>query len=348
MFSMKRFAFMKNSLWIVSMVLTYFFSACTTINTLYFDRLEPAQISFPNSVRKVGIVNNMPLVTNSEQGWVQTDVVLEGDGKVVAEALAQQIASTRYFDEVVISDSALCPLKVSLQEGRTLKEDWQGNMLSMEQVNEWTDKLGVDMLFSVERVRINLKKGVEFTNYIGQVSVIDGIITPMLRMYIPNRNRPFLSVTKKDTIYWHPNVKLSLADVVKESSEHIASVLLPVLLPYWEEAARNYYDGGSVDMRDAGVYLREDNWEEAYALWKKVYESKKGKQKMRAAFNLALYHELQGELEQSEKYLDVAFQLAKPNTTDAVLIQTYRIQLDSLNKKHQQLRIQMNRFGNKK
>ena len=39
------------------------------------------------------------------------------------------------------------------------------------------------------------------------------------------------------------------------------------LLPYWVEVERYYYDGGNVEMRDAGVFVREESWEEAAALW---------------------------------------------------------------------------------
>ena len=33
-----------------------------------------------------------------------------------------------------------------------------------------------------------------------------------------------------------------------------------VIWTHWDEVARFYYDGGNIEMRDAGVYLRENNW----------------------------------------------------------------------------------------
>lgn len=44
-------------------------------------------------------------------------------------------------------------------------------------------------------------------------------------------------------------------------------------------------------MRDAGVYVRENNWDSAFELWKQIYDKGKGRQKMRAAFNIGLYYE---------------------------------------------------------
>jgi thioredoxin-related protein len=54
-------------------------------------------------------------------------------------------------------------------------------------------------------------------------------------------------------------------------------------------------------MRDAGVYLRENNWDEAYSQWKIAYEKRKGQQKMKAAFNIALYYEIKDNVELAEE-----------------------------------------------
>ena len=93
--------------------------------------------------------------------------------------------------------------------------------------------------------------------------------------------------------------------------------------------------------------MREHNWEEAALLWKKIYDTKKGQKKMRAAYNLALYSEMQGNLTQAKAYIDEAITLVKPETVDATLVRAYQLQLDAYEKKYQQLRIQMSRFDDK-
>ena len=339
---------MKKVIYTISSFLVLLFMGCSTINTISFDRLEAADASFPEVVRRVGVINNIPTVQGTEEEMSQTAGVLEGDGKVMAETLAQEVAATNYFDEVVICDSALCPLMVSLKNHQGLKEEWQGHILSKAVVNEWIEKLGVDMLLSVERARIELKEGVAVSDYaLMPVQVVDGIITPMVRAYVPNREKPFLAISKTDTIFWEPAPTLTFEKIRKESSEYAASMLMPYLLPYWKEVARNYYDGGCVEMRDAGVYVREGNWEAAYPLWKKLYDTKKGAQKMKAAFNLALYYEVQGDLDKAKEYIEIAVGLAKEGSTDAVVTRAYQIQLESMAIKLQKLRIQMSRFEDK-
>lgn len=340
---MKNHVIMKNILYLVlCMAFVAIFTSCKTINTLYFDQLEAGNISFPEEVRRVGVINNMPIIMGGEKELSRTAGVLEGNGKVAAETLAQEIAATGYFDEVVICDSALCDLKVSLKNHQGVRKEWKGNVLSREEANKWLDELGVDMLLSIERIQIELKENT-MQGYL--TPVLDGAISTVLRAYVFNRDKPIFRVNKQDTIFWEPNPALTFTRIVKESSEFAASILVPYLLPSWKETARNYFDGGSVEMRDAGVYVREHNWEEAYLLWKKVYDTKKGQQKMRAAYNIALYYEMQGDFERAKEYIGVASELLKPETVDGVVVRAYQIQLNSLEKKYQQLNIQMKRFN---
>lgn len=333
--------------YVISLCLILLLTGCSSVQTISFDRLQAADVSFPEVIKKVGIVNNIPGIQETDMEQFRKSAVFEGDGKVMAEALAQEIAATNYFDEVVICDSALCPASFTLKSIEGSKEEWEGHMLSKAVAGEWLEKLNVDMLISVERARIGLENGTALSAWQEPVKVIDGIITPMVRIYVPNRDKPAFTLTKTDTIFWSAHATLTIGKVVKESSEYAATMLMPYLIPYWKEVSRNYYDGGCVEMRDAGVYLREGDWEEAYALWKKVYDTRKGIKKMKASFNLALYSEMQNELEQALEYLKVAEGLVEKDSYDAILVRTYQIKLAALVDKNQKLQIQMKRFDDK-
>ena len=97
-------------------------------------------------------------------------------------------------------------------------------------------------------------------------------------------------------------------------------------------------------MRDAGVCVREQNWEGAYRLWKELYETKKGKVKMRAAYNLAVYCERQDDFVRAKEYLDTALSLAPEGSWEMQLIQFYLLQLEDQARKNQRLKVQMRRF----
>lgn len=321
---------MKTKITVLLLVLCLF-SACTTLQTISFERLQAADVSYPDQVRTVGVINYAP------QDKQERDSILglwNGDGMVTVESLAREIAATDYFNQVVVCDSALRPVGMGNEE-----------ILPMSQADSLIQALGVDMLFAVEQVRIELKEGSLFhTELMVDVPAVDGVITPLVRAYVSGRNAPLFSISKTDTICWVVSPELTFGQIVQEASDFAATLPVSYLLPHWKEMNRYYFDGGNMEMRDAGVYIREQNWEGAAALWQKLHDGRKGKVKMRAAYNLALNYELQGDYERAKEYLDTALSLASEGSWEHQLIEYYRLQLDEQARDNRMLQIQMKRF----
>lgn len=321
---------MKTKITVLLLVLCLF-SACTTLQTISFERLQAADVSYPDQVRTVGVINYAP------QDKQERDSILglwNGDGMVTVESLAREIAATDYFNQVVVCDSALRPVGMGNEE-----------ILPMSQADSLIQALGVDMLFAVEQVRIELKEGSLFhTELMVDVPAVDGVITPLVRAYVSGRNAPLFSISKTDTICWVVSPELTFGQIVQEASDFAATLPVSYLLPHWKEMNRYYFDGGNMEMRDAGVYIREQNWEGAAALWQKLHDGRKGKVKMRAAYNLALNYELQGDYERAKEYLDTALSLASEGSWEHQLIEYYRLQLDEQARENRMLQIQMKRF----
>ena len=90
---------------------------------------------------------------------------------------------------------------------------------------------------------------------------MDGIVAPVIRNIYTFSGSVLCSVfSKQDTISWEIEPTLSDKKIVKEASEYAATMPVNYLLPHWREVSRFYFDGGNVRMRDAGVYVRENNW----------------------------------------------------------------------------------------
>ena len=321
---------MKTKITVLLLVLCLF-SACTTLQTISFERLQAADVSYPDQVRTVGVINYAP------QDEQERDSILglwNGDGMVTVESLARKIAATDYFNQVVVCDSALRPVGMGNEE-----------ILPISQADSLIQALGVDMLFAVEQVRIELKEGSLFhTELMVDVPAVDGVITPLVRAYVSGRSAPLFSISKTDTICWVVSPELTFGQIMQEASDFAATLPVSYLLPHWKEMNRYYFDGGNMEMRDAGVYIREQNWEGAAALWQKLHDGRKGKVKMRAAYNLALNYELQGDYERAKEYLDTALSLASEGSWEHQLIEYYRLQLDEQARENRMLQIQMKRF----
>lgn len=326
---------MKKSVSLIILAAGAMLASCSSLQTISFDRLQAADVSFPDAVRKVAVINNMPVLEPKDDNKIISPD-LEGNGKIATEAFAENIANVNYFDQVIICDSVF----------RAKDEIPRANvLLNKDEIQKLADDLGVDMIFSFDRVHIQTKPGVLlYPDYPIPLDAVDAIISPVIRVYVPSRDKPLFIVAKQDTISWEIDPSLSDQKIVKECSEYAASLPIAHLLPHWTDVTRFYYDGGNVEMRDAGVYVRENNWEGAYNLWKTVYEKKKGSQKVKAAFNIALYYDMKDEPEQAKEWIEKARKLVKPGSKEEQLAAFYLLELDDREDKLSKLRIQMKRF----
>lgn len=309
-------------------------SSCVSLQPIAYERLQAADISYPEQVRKVGVVNFMPVHDADAEQTDRLPFMREGDGKLAVDKLAQEIAATHYFEEVVVCDS------VFQQDSK-----WGNENVPQGLVDSLGKELGVDVLFAMERVHIQFKEGsIYVPELMATVPAVDAVITPLLTIYLPGREVPLFTVSKSDSIAWEITPTLSYEQVMKDASEYAATIPMSYLLPYWKTMERFYFDGGNVDMRDAGVYVRESNWEDASLLWQKIYNQKKGKAKMRAAFNLAVYSEVKDDFGQAESYLQEALSLTEEDSWEQTLMLYYQAQLQEQAHKNKLLKIQMKRF----
>ena len=289
-------------------------AGCQSIEQLSIDYMLPAEVSFPSSLKSVAIVNNMPtapdnkLIVDEASKKDETEIARKtgyynGDAKIATEALAEALAHENYFNEVVICDSALRSNDMFARE----------TTLSKSEVEELTASLNVDFLIALENVQIRTIRKIEFIPewnfYLG---TLDAKVYPTVKVYLPSRNGPMVTVSANDSIFWE-NSSNNMAgagaglindkEMVAEASEFAGTIPVKHLLPHWKTASRYLFTSGSVNMRDAAVLVRENNWDEAIELWKQVYEKKKkGKQKMYAAYNIALGYEMKDSIHTAEDW----------------------------------------------
>ncbi|MDR0940542.1 MAG: DUF6340 family protein [Mediterranea sp.] len=343
---------------------------CQSLEQISIDYLKPSEMSFPAQLRKVAIVNNMsdtpdnkliPEKKPAEEGEAASAVAYaNGDPRITTESLAENLAARNYFDEVMICDSAL----------RANDNFPRENTLSQEEVRKITSDLGVDFIIALENLQIKAEKTISFIfGYDVYRGVVDAKVYPTLRIYLPDRARPMTTLHLQDSIFWDDYAMSSEqivgrlipdAEMLRQASDFAGSIPVNYLVPNWHTDTRTLYAGGSVQMRDAMVYARENNWDKAYPLWKTVYdESKSEKKKMRAALNIAVYYEMKDSLATAEEWATKAQKLAREveaghiGETEAVrvedvpnlyLISQYIAELKQRNIEWPKIKLQMSRF----
>lgn len=298
------------------------FSSCQTMQELSIDYMLPADISFPLELKRVAIVNNTSTTSDSKLMPTEEPKKLneisratayhEGNVATTTQSLAEAIAKENYFDEVIICDSALRAHDITPRE----------NTLSQEEVQSLTEKLDVDFLISLENLQMKTSLVIryipEWTAFQG---TIDMKVYPTVRVYLPNRKGPMVTINSSDSIFWEEfgstenyvrNHLTNNKKMVEEASEFAGTVPLKYLLPYWKTGKRYLYTSGSVNMRDAAIFVREKTWDKAFNLWEQAYRSTKSvKKQMAAAYNIALYYEMQDSIEEAMTWAIKAQELAR-------------------------------------
>lgn len=316
------------------LLLSVLFVSCRSIEQLSIDYLQSAEISFPKEIRRVAVVNNTVDNTdrneikgeqiNGQNPILSLNVDIHGDGQATAEKLAESIAGQNYFDAVIICDSAL-----------RAKDNFPRDiMLSPDEVKQLSGSLGADLIISVEDVQIHAKRLIEYlTDWNCYRGALDVKVRPMIRVYLPGRQNPMVTIAPHDSIFWEQfgtteryvrNALLPEQKMVREASEFAGTVPVKHLLPVWETGKRFYYVGGNVDMRDAAVAVREDSWDDALKLWEKMNKTKSDKKQFYSSVNIALYYEMHDRLDKAMEYLKKAESIA----------------LDKYNKKHKGAKLQ--------
>lgn len=346
---------MKMRKFILYILLLLAFVSCRTIDTFSIDYLLPADVSFPPSVKTIGVVNNtlnssftddIKRINDNNSAYSDVIAVLEGDGKLAAEELANNVANGNYFESVVICDSALRANDLIARESK----------LGREEVKELADNLNVDIILALERVKLYLKRGVVYYPEASfPENTVDATVRTVACVYLPNRAEPLVTLSDTDSIYWTGTWSVN-EEMIKEASVFAATFPIKHILPTWKSVTRYYYAGESVEMRDAAVCIREESWDDALALWKAVYAKKSEKGKMRAAHNIALYYEIKDNLEEAKTWLEKAMAIAEKKvkknekgeivetTQDYILITLYYSDLMTRIGNLSKLNIQMQRF----
>lgn len=345
------------------------FHSCQTYSVISIDYLVPAEISFPQQIKRVGIVNNVSALPGRERAYDGLDSIvlvksegliekytLNGDPRIATESLSEALAAESYFDEVIIYD-------MPLQSGG----DKSAPHLSKAEVEELIEELDVDMLISLEEIHIKVHRVVHPLDNIGFLGSVDAKVFPKISLYVPQRSTPFMMINGNDSIFWE-DIERSKTDartkivpdrqLISEASDFAGGIPVKYITPRWNTASRYLYSGGSSQMRDATFFTQKREWDKALPIWQTIFEQQKGKKKLRAASNISLYYEINDDLEKAYEWGQKALELAKisdriteKDTVMTDITDYARIwynQLDLVERRDQfmKLKMQMDRFKN--
>lgn len=312
---------MRSLLFILSIGL---FSACSTMSYVGIETYNPAEVTFPESVAKVLVVNNavpQPVDSGYELnvfGVAQDTCKAKADSALfdVCRILGESMVGASYFDDVLLYNHAT-------RHDTYFEQDTK---LTPQQVSDLCEETGADAIISVDRLLFDMKKNVVafMEGYV--MGTIDVQIAGVIRSYVPGRSAPLATVHVRDSVFWAESADNTIIlglllpkpdDALRTAGKYIASKSYVNFVPHWIKETRWYFTGVGSTWKEASAYATGDKWDLAEKRWLHLYNnSGSWKSRAKASSNLALCHEMKGELKDAYEWGHKSYDLFKKHDGD--------------------------------
>jgi len=277
--------------------------SCVSIKYVYIDQFVPASHPLPEGI-SIGVLNNF-----SPNNIVLIDeglYVYSFDGDSLMEYVAQALADTEMFSEIVVLDSCIYP------QGDTVI-----HMLKEPEVRRLCDTLDVDMLYVCEYGCVT-SWGPE---------AVDGDCRTYLasHVYVPGHKEPthtfILDEFLRRGTY---RTRIEVERWIQRSYPIVGRMAADCLTPHWETRDRIFYHGTDFNMREATVCVSDGDWEGAYHYWQRQAQKQNPRQRLISLYNQALYHEMNDSIDLALRMLDEADTYSKDTTAvDSVALREW-------------------------
>ena len=307
---------MKNLVYKLS-VIAIFFSmiACSSTNRMTMGITQPAQISIPNDVVNVGIINRS---SASEKNKVLDDIdkILSLEGLNLDKEGAQNAVSGLKY-ELERGNQFEAVKLIGNQKDITKGLSVFPAELSWENVDRLCKENGVDVIFSLEfydtdttvdydmgMVKIPNNLGIE-ANVPGHKIKLNTAIKNGWRIYAPLNRTIVDEYVSNDRLYSmgegiNPVKALEAVvgrkEAVLSTSSKLGASYALFTTPKKIRIARDYFVKGSDNFEIAKRRAQAGDWTGAADLWNSELNNSKGKIAGRAYYNMAISHEINGNL----------------------------------------------------
>lgn len=289
-------------------------ASCKT-NELYINVLQPAPVTLPSSIKKVGVINrSIPTDETKLVDILDKAISLEGadldkDGAMESiSGLTEELRTNDRFAEVKVLDD------FDFKASRI-------GILPPPLANRIVDSIckisGTDAIFALERfdtdTRLNYNtRAAKVNTPLGAIPVpehdaaMETIIKTGWRIYDPAGGIILDEFSFAETLVAHGRGVNPVAAVaaltgrkeaVKEVSRNAGHSYAMRILPFRLSVTRDYFVKGTNNFKIAKRKAQTGKWNEAGDLWEKETGNPKMKIAGRACYNMAIINEINGYLD---------------------------------------------------
>ena len=275
--------------------------------------LEPASITYPEDVQKVGYLNRSPRTLASFHS-VNVRSLNDTDLFIIDTIVCSSLR--RGFEDGK-GEARLSYLDdIDYLEARRNDTLFRDKDISAQKVEEICNIFGLDALITQDYYSFKFDE-IKILNY--ENSRYEDLYflfhETKWTISIPGRSKPLDVYTLKDTLLYGNQSKsgrasyLTPMEMLTDGAHVIGYAFGKRNVPDWTELNRTVYVGRQAELRKAAKYTDKGDWERAHHLWSQNLSSEDKKLAAKSAHNIAVYYELEDEIEQAMAFSQKAFDL---------------------------------------
>lgn len=341
--------------------LILFMSSCAGIQYMTVETQEPAQLTLPENIRSLLIVDNVVQQPDEvghrkkplgKKEFEPIKVSADSISVYYTEALTQFLSEEHYFDTVILYNKPL----------RADTNFWEENPIMPEKMNELRKVTETDAIVSLDKLMLQTEWSDLFMQEGYIFATMTGKIHSILRVYMPTLEGKIPAIHFTDSLRWEGfDIRDNMAyanliiptpeEGMKQLAVYAAEKMVNVFVPHWEIQNRWYYTLNNKLMRDGEAYAKSADWTKAILKWQTFYNTEKNKlKKAKAASNIALAYEMLGEMDKAFEWITWSLYLFEeslsPNSLDRRRAELYKNEIKRRRDQAVQLNMQRNRIIN--
>jgi hypothetical protein len=292
-----------------------FLHGCAGIYTMVeFEILEPATVSLPEDVRQLLILNRAPITTNAFSEEDRNNMTREQ--LVIVDTLIVNNEKRGLFQVLQQSPIEQFQHPIWLDERRRDTALLDDLILTRREVDDLCHEYGAQAILSLESYSMDLDLSIQYYEY--ESDLVQSRyyeISTRVRwiIYLPGNPRPFDTYNLSDTLFFPDivdgNMMVPSTDVstmIREGFYGSGVKYGRYLVPAWVHAERQLYRGREDSLKIAAKETDAGDWDKAYSIWRRLTESGDNTLVAKAYHNMAVYYELEDNLDSASSLINLA------------------------------------------
>ncbi|MCX6182286.1 MAG: DUF6340 family protein [Bacteroidetes bacterium] len=315
-----------------TIVIVSFLYSCVATSSTMVSVIKPADINVPGHIKRLGIVDR----SHPDKSGKAINII---EGMFSGESIYQdKYSANEAMGGVIFELSKTERFTVYQIQGVTLTNNGSTSfspILSWELIKELCLKNKVDALVVLEVFDTNknlnwrtenqsiVKNGITQNQIMHIANMTTEVVTGW-RIYDPSnqtivdewrvresKSSSARGITQYDAETALPQYTSVVGELARKNGETYGLRIAPIAIM----VSRYFYTGGNPVMQDARTFIQSQNYSDAVKSWEAIYNStEKPKIRARAAHNIAVACEIDGQLDKAIEWANRAIELGNKNS----------------------------------